>query len=331
MYHTMTFRRLAVVAAILMSAAAAHAQTEKVWRHGILKAKSDAGILFMAGNGGFAKKLGLKLEYVQLNSDITGLKVMLAGEVDSFEGGPQAAIAAAARGADAKIVGCQWLSIPHGIFVRDDINSLKDLADKPVAISIPGSLPELLMRGALEREKISASSVKMASMGSDTDRYKALAAGVVQGAVVSAEYTPLAAKAHVKLLVPGREIFPKFVRTCLHMSGKIIAERKDDAVKFLAAEMLAMRYVVSHRDETIKLTRELTNAKEDDPRATFVYDLATKEKMVAPDLPIPLDSLNWMQDQLVVVGKLNKAEDLHKMIDETVRAKALELANKSKP
>jgi NitT/TauT family transport system substrate-binding protein len=331
MYYTRTFRRFAVAAAMLVSAAAAHAQTGKVWRHGILEAKSDAGILFMAGKGGFAEKLGLKLEYVQLKSDITGLKAMLAGEVDSFEGGPQAALLAAARGADAKIVGCQWFAIPHGIFVRKEINSLKDLQGKPVAISIPGSLPELLMRGALEQKKIPAYSVNMASMGSDIDRYKALVAGVVEAAVVSAEYTPRAAKENVKLLISGREIFPKFVRTCLHMTGKTIAERGDDATKFLAAEMLALRYVITHKNETIALTRKLTNAKEDDPRASFIYDLVVKEKMVNPDLPVPFDGLDWMQNQLITIGKLDKPGDIHKMVDETVRAKAFELANKSKP
>ena len=71
----------------------------KVWRHGIIEAKSDAGILYMASKRDFAQKLGLKLEFVPLKTDTIGLKAAIAGELDSFEGGPGGSIVAAARGA----------------------------------------------------------------------------------------------------------------------------------------------------------------------------------------------------------------------------------------
>lgn len=322
---------IAAAAIVLALVPTAEAQSPKVWRHGILEAKSDAGILFMAGKGGFADKQGLNLEYVQLKSDITGLKAMLAGEVDSYEGGPQAAIMAANRGADVKIVGCQWLGIPHGIFVRGDINSLNDLVGKQVAISIPGSLPELLIRAALEQAKIPADKVNMASLGSDTERYKALAAGVVDAAIVTEEYVPIAEKANVKLLTPGREIFPKFVRTCIHMTSDTIAKRQDDAVKFLAAEMMGLRHVEGHKDEVVKITREMTGAKPDDPRAAYVYQAVLDERLIAPDLPIPVSNLAWMQDQLIAIGKLEKPIDIKTMVDGSVREKALDLAGEAKP
>ena len=40
----------------------ASAQELKLWRHGIVEAKSDAGIVFMGSKGGFAEKQGLKIE-----------------------------------------------------------------------------------------------------------------------------------------------------------------------------------------------------------------------------------------------------------------------------
>src|SRR4029077_2033008 len=112
------------VAALL--SAPALAQT-KVWRHGIIETKSDAGILYMASKRDFAQKLGLKLEFVPLKSDTIGLKAALAGELDSFEGGPGGTIVAAARGADVKVIGCQWIVVPHGVFARKEISSLADL------------------------------------------------------------------------------------------------------------------------------------------------------------------------------------------------------------
>jgi hypothetical protein len=41
---------LALATALALASTAASAQGGKPWRHGIIEAKSDAGILFMAGN-----------------------------------------------------------------------------------------------------------------------------------------------------------------------------------------------------------------------------------------------------------------------------------------
>jgi len=300
------------------------AQT-KVWRHGIIEPKSDAGILYAASKRDFAEKLGLKLEFVPLKTDTLGLKAALAGELDSFEGGPGGTIVAVARGADVKIIGCSWIVVPHGVFARKEIGSLADLKGKSVAVSAPGSFPELVAKAAFEKAGIPVGEVKFASMGSDTDRYKALVAGVVQGAIVSNEYIPIAARDGVKELVSGAEAVPNFVRVCLHATGKTLSSRRDDAAKFLAAEMEGLRYAMSHRDETIKLTHEISGQKPDDPRAAFVFDDAVKKKAVAADLPIPMDKLDYIQKTLVSVGSMRAAIDLAKTVDAGVREKALSL------
>ena len=49
-----------------MSALTGEAQAQKVWKHGMVEAKSDAGFVFMAEKGGFAAKNGIKIENVGL-------------------------------------------------------------------------------------------------------------------------------------------------------------------------------------------------------------------------------------------------------------------------
>ncbi len=327
--HTPVRIRSALVALstalVLAGPGVASAQSGKPWRHGIIEAKSDAGILFMAAKGGFAKKLGLDLEFVQVKTDQIGLKALLAGELDSYEGGPGGARLAAARGADVKIVGCHWLTVPHGIFVRDDVASVAQLKGKSIAVSSPGTMPEMLARGALAKYGVASSEVRFASLGGDLDRYKALVARVVDAAVVSAEYSPVAAKEGIKLLVPGREALPNFLRVCLQSTAKTIAERPEDAARFMAAEMQGLRYAITHKEDTIRLTRELTGAKADDPRPAYIYDLAVQTSAVAPNLPIPVDRLAWLQDQLVASGSLDKASDISRAVDGSLREKALRL------
>jgi len=306
-------------------AAGASAQDLKTWRHGIIEAKSDAGILYMASKRDFAAKLGLKLDFIQLKNDTIALKALLAGELDSYEGGAGGAMAAAARGADVKIVGCNWLAAPHGIYVRPGIASMSDLKGKSVAVSTPGSFPEIFARAAFEKAGIPAGQVRFAAMGSDTDRYKALIAGVVDGAVITNEFVPISGKNAIRDLMPASEVMPDFIRICLEMTGKSIAERRRDAVAFIAAEIEALRFAMRHRDETIRLAHDIVGAKPEDPRPAFVFDEAARTRVIGTELPLPLDKLEFMQKQLVSTGTLARPGDLEKMIDRSVREQALAL------
>jgi NitT/TauT family transport system substrate-binding protein len=309
---------------LALALCATPASAQKVWRHAIIEAKSDAGFAMMVKERGFAEKQGIKLEVMQIKADQIGLKALLAGELDSYEGGPGGAIVAAARGADVKILGCHWPGLVHGLFVREGIEKVEDLRAKNIAISAPGALPDLLIRGLLEKNGIPPTEVKFANMGSDTDRYKALTVGVVDAAIVSTEYLPIAPKT-VKLLATGREILPNFMRVCKITSGKALADKADEAVRFLAAEIAALRYAVANRDEEIKLTFEITKAKPDDPRPGFIFDEAVRHKDIDPDIKLPMEKLAWTQELLIKNGSMPKLVDLAKIVAPEVRAKALEL------
>src|SRR5215510_8161416 len=100
-------RRILALAALAgLVLVPANAEELKLWRHGIVEAKSDAGIVFMGSKGGFAEKQGLKIEIKQFKGDTLALKALLAGELDSYEGNPGSPMVAASRGADIKLVGC---------------------------------------------------------------------------------------------------------------------------------------------------------------------------------------------------------------------------------
>lgn len=325
MKHRITGRArgAALMAALVLASLPALAADGKAWRHGIIEPKSDSGILMMIKNGGFAEKQGLNLEFVNIQSDQIGLKALLSGDLDSYEGGPSGVLVADSRGADAKILGCHWPILPHGIFTKAGITSVQDLKGKSFAISAPGALPDLIVRAVLQKNGIAVDDVKLASLGSDVDRFKALAAGVVDAAVISNEYVPIAEAQNIKLLMYGREALPYFMRICQFSSAKALAQRPDDAVRFVAAEISALRFAMTHRDETIALTREITKMKPEDPRAAFVYDEAVSSKSVDPEMALPMDKLGETQDLMIKSGNMTKPIDLAKAIDDSVRTKAL--------
>jgi NitT/TauT family transport system substrate-binding protein len=316
---------LAAVTTIAFAATPSTAQ-EKVWRHGLIKAKADAGIFLMLTTRDFASKQGIKIETSEFRNDQLALKALIAGELDSFEGGPQGVFSVNSKGGDARILGCHWVVVPHGIYAKTSIKTVADLKGKQIAVSAPNSMPDMLARSALAKYGVSDKDVKLAAVGGDHDRYQALVGGVVDAAVVSNEVEPVAPK-DIHLLVAGRDAVPNFLRVCMISSVKVLAERGDDAVKFLAAEMSALKYALSHKAETIALTEKIIRSKPGDPRPAFVYDDAVENKAVDATLPLPADKLNWIQDQLVKAGKLKKTLDLSEVTAPEYREKALKMVN----
>ena len=322
MFAPLKLPSIAIVLVCFISAA--HAQ-EKVWKHGILEAKSDAGFIAMVDKGGFAAKRGLKLEILQIKAGATLMKALLSGEIDSVDMGAAESIVAGVRGTGVKIVGCTWPGVPQVVLAKADINSLADLKGKTVAISSPGSLPDLLFRGMLDAANVPFADVKLATQGADLDRYKSLVAGITDAAVVSNEFEAVM-PAGIKVLAKGGSAVPEFIRLCVATSSKVLTERRDDLVKFIAAEMDAYKYAASHRDETVKVAHEMTNAKPDDKRAEFISDQAIREKQIDPTLAIPVDRIDWMQRLFVKAGVIPKPVPTSTLIDASVRDDAAKLA-----
>src|SRR6478736_4524276 len=313
--------RCFVAFAMAVLGASASAADLKPWKHVVIEPKGDAGFMLMIGERDFASRHGLKLEIVPMKNGALAHKALLAGEVDSIESSPGAAILAGARGADIKIIGCDWPGVPHGLMVKSTITKVEDLKGKTIAVAAPGSLPNLLINAILEQHKVPASEVHFATLGGDIDRYKAVVAGVADAGIVAAEFMANAPK-DVTMLISGHDALPNYVRLCLTMTGKTITERRADAINFVAAEIEALTFAVSHRDETIKLTQDTIYAKPDDPRPAYAFDDTVKRGSIDPSVTLPLDKLNWMQNELVKAGNLKTPIDLSKITDAGIRAEA---------
>ena len=316
---------LVAAALLLVCGLSAGNAQERVWKHGILEAKSDSGFIAMVDKGGFGAKRGLKIELLQIKAGNTLMKALIAGDIDSVDMGAAESIVAAARGTGVKIVGCTWPGVPQVVLAKAEIKTLADLKGKNIAISSPGSLPDLLFRGMLDAANVPFSDVKLATQGADLDRYKSLVTGIVDAAVVSNEFEAIMPP-NIKVLAKGSTAVPKFIRLCLATNSKVLTERRDDLVRFVAAEMDAYKYAAAHRDETIKLAHEMTHAKPDDKRAEFITDQALREKQIDPALAIPADRIEWMQQLFVKAGVLPKIVPTASIIDTGVHDDAAKLA-----
>jgi NitT/TauT family transport system substrate-binding protein len=241
--------------------------------------------------------------------------------------GAAESIVAGARGTGVKIVGCGWPGVPQVVLAKAEIKSLADLKGRTVAISSPGSLPDLLFRAMLNEANVPFADVQLATQGADLDRYKSLVAGITDAAVVSNEFEAVM-PSHIKVLAKGSSAVPNFLRLCISTSSEVLSKRRDDLVKFVAAEMDAYKSALANRAETIKVSQEMTHAKPDDKRAEFITDEAIKDKQIDPTLSIPLDRLDWMQNLFVKAGVIKQTVPIESIVDKSVNADAAKIAGK---
>jgi NitT/TauT family transport system substrate-binding protein len=297
------------------------------WRHGIIEPKGDAGFQVMAVRGGFAAKEGIKLELPTFQSDLIALRGLLAGELDSYEGGPGTAIIAGARNADVKIIGCHWQTVVHSVFARAELKDAQGLKGHTMAISAPNATPDMIGRAWLAQNNVPAAEVKFASLGNDPERFKAMLGGIAMATVISIEFMPIAERSGIKLVARGSDVMPKYQRLCTVTTGKLIAARRNDVTGFLAGQMQGYRYALAHPDEEIAITREITGMKADDPRPEFMFkEAARAETGVDPMMPIGMDKLEWLRGELIKAGNLTQPYDLARVVAPDVRAEALKRA-----
>jgi len=307
--------------AVLIAPMAAHGV--EAFKHGVITAKGDAGIIFMPSK--FEGKYGIDIKWVQFKTSTTPVKALISGDIDVFTTSPSVALVAMSKGAPLKFIGCNWPGATYTLYGASDVKKIADLKGGSVGVSGPGTMPDLFVRELLLQNGVAPETVTFASAGGGTDRYRALLAGIVKATATTSEFEPDAIKRGMNILARASQAMPKFARNCIVTTDEVIANKGDQLARFLAAHMDGYAYTVKHRDESLALTRKLSNLKADNPNPAFIYDEALREKSLDPLLAIPVDSIQWIEDMLVRQGRIDATKDVKAFISEGPRQAALKL------
>jgi NitT/TauT family transport system substrate-binding protein len=314
-----TMKMLPKMMAALAMLSTAHAA--EPWRYGTVDAKGDAGILFMPEK--FGTPHGIQIQMLQFVSSVTPVKALLSGSLDAFTIFPGNAITGMAHGASLKFVGCSWQGATYVLYGARGVHSVAELKDKSIGTSSAGALPDLFAREVLRQNNIPLSDVTMANAGSGAARYKAVLEGVVAGAATDSEFIPQAQKDGIAILATAHQATPLLPRNCIVTTQQVIDTRRDELVRFLAAVMDGTAYALTHRDQTLALTREITHQAADDPGPAYVFDEAVRQHDIDPSLVIPMDKLRWTTEMLVAAHQLQQVQDAAAWVDDAPRQDAL--------
>lgn len=318
---------LATAATLMVAAAATTASAADTWRHGVVKAKGDAGISFMPTK--FAGDFDLDIDMVEFASSTVPVKALLSGELDSYATTPLVGIAAMAQGAPLKFIGCDWPGMTYDLYGSAEMKSMQDLKGKKVGISGPGGAPDLFTREALRSADMDPSEVIFTNAGGGGDRFRALVAGIVDATATSSEFEPEAERRGLTVLARAPEATPNLLRICLVTSDKVIEEKPDELARFLAAQMVGYKYAMEHPEETYTLAREVAGLAPDDTGPQFIFEEATKYNAVTPDLPLLQEKLQWNADMLQRNGRIDKTVDISQFVAPEPREQAKKLVDQA--
>ena len=124
--NMMTALRCTAAAMVVLAAAGwsgARAAPLVEWTDATVNPNGDAGMLYMSALEHFGAPYGLDIKMLALKGDPLLLKALIAGQLDSYIGGPPSPMIAASKGADVKIVGCNWVKQNYVLWGRGPLLS----------------------------------------------------------------------------------------------------------------------------------------------------------------------------------------------------------------
>jgi ABC-type nitrate/sulfonate/bicarbonate transport system substrate-binding protein len=298
----------AALALILASLAAlvAHAAEPRVLNIGWTGGSSWTALPDrIATERGFFEKEGLKVRYIQFQGTNLMLSALMANELDYVTILPFIA-GAATRSLPVKIVGSTTRSSGYAIVSRPDIDNVKALKGKRIAINTFGSsadfaIYQLLSRNGLDPNK---DVTLQAVAGSPDARFAALLGGSVDATVVNSPFEYRAEQKGFKTLLSVRET-AEFVRipiVGLSTTQRKIDKEPDEIVRMLRGQRSAILFLQSQRELGVGLLEMLLRLD----RAAAERFYAIYRDQYNPDLTVP----DAIVEEWIAVGTFRAKEKI---------------------
>lgn len=218
------------------------------------------------------------------------------------------ALAGAERGVPTSIAA---LSHRHGdiLTVAKEINSVRDLKSKRVAIPHRMSVHTILLSQALKKEGLSLKDVEWVELP-PPDMPAALARGDIKAFIVAEPFGTKAIQAGIgKKLLDAKAIWPDYVCCGLVINPAFRAKHPEAVREYLDSFTAAGRYIDKHRVESIRLARAYMNIDE------AVFAQSFEHRVSFSDLRLRRTELAKLEQYARELQLLKKPVQLDHLLD----------------
>ena len=201
--------------------------------------------LYTALDNNLFDKYGFRVEHIYIRGSGPALAALAADEIQFLYCAADATLPSLAAGVEAKLVAAPLTKLPYVLVARKEIRRLEDLKGKTLGVARPGDLSDRLSRAVAR--KFNLADVTMRPIGgSQSERYQAMAANIVQGVVITPPLDVRAKNDGFNILYRLVDLDIPFIYSSLHASSRSLRERPEMVQRMVAAFAEAIRFVEQH-------------------------------------------------------------------------------------
>lgn len=262
------------------------------------------------------KYQNLKVELVKFSSWPELLDAYNAGQIQAASELLVLALAGAEKGIPESVVS---LSHRHGdmLTVAKEINSVKNLKGKRVAIPHRMSVHNILLSQALKKEGLTLKDVEWIEMP-PPDMPAALARGDIKGFIVAEPFGSKAISAGFgKELLNAKDIWPDYICCGLVINPAFKKQYPAATREYVISFAAAGKFIDTNRKEAITIARKYINIDEK------LFAEALSHGASYSDLHIKREEVEQLQRYALELNLLKKPVDLDQLLDPTLLAPAV--------
>lgn len=259
-----------------------------------------AGLVAALRNGAFAAE-DLEIEFSRATGSGPQIRALLAGEHDIAHTAADNVVAHVDHAAaDLVVLLVAELGIGQRLVVRPEVASVADLAGRTVGVDAVGSGYALVLYRLLADAGLRRGAYAVESLGGTAERYAALGAGRIAGALLSPPHDERAAAFGARVLAAASSAFPGYPALTVAARRSWARSNADLARRYCRALLAGVRWAADprNRDACIDLVGADLGAERATAEAAYERERVDRER-AAP-------TVAQMREALSLVAELRR-------------------------
>jgi NitT/TauT family transport system substrate-binding protein len=268
--------------------------------------------LYTALDNGLFDKYAMKFENIFIRGSGPNLSALSGDEVQFTYCAADATIPGLAAGIDAKIVASPLVKLPYVLVTQKEVKRPEDLKGKSLGIARAGDLSDRLSRAVVRKFGLPANAVTIRPIGgSQGERYQAMAAGIVQGVIITPPLDVRAKNEGFNVLYRLVDLNLPFIYSSLHTSHRMLRERPEIVQRMVAAFAEVVHFVEKNPDRAKASIAKAMRTK-DQEALQSAYDVYAREildrTMIVPGKAV-VEAIDLARENGTVIRR--KPEDTY--------------------
>ena len=226
---------------------------------------------------GIFEKYGLKCEHIYIRGQSPALAALANDQVQFNYGAADGSLPGLAAGVEAKFVASPLVKLPYVMVARKEIRRPEDLKGKSIGVTRPGDLSARLSRQVIRKFGLTADDVTIRPIGgSQTERYQAMVANVVQAILVTPPLDARAKSDGFNVIYRLVDLDIPFIYSSLITNYRMLRERPETVQRMVAA-LAETVYFVENNPEKAKAAIAKAMRVKDEEALQSSYNVYAKE------------------------------------------------------